>query len=178
MVSLTKQAADFITLSRALLIPILIWLGFSQGQDALPLVIWLVLYNWTADSLDGPLARRSPAEIHTWLGDHDLVIDMLFATGLLAYLIGANFIAWQVGAIYLLLWMIYFGVFGLEHALGMVYQAPIFGWFLYVAVRDVPQVSIWIGVWMVVALIVTWPKIPKVVIPGFINDMRALISRD
>jgi phosphatidylglycerophosphate synthase len=178
MVSLTKRAADFITLTRALLIPVVLWLGISQGPDALPLVLWLVLYNWTADSLDGPLARRGPTEIHTWLGDHDLVIDMLFSTGLLAYLIGAGFIAWPVGVIYLLLWIIYFWVFGLKHAVGMLYQVPIYGWFLFVAVRDVPQVSIWIGVWMVVALIITWPKIPKVTIPGFINDMRAIISRD
>ena len=178
MVPSIKRAADFITLSRAVLVPFLIWLSFSHGQDALPLVIWLALYNWTADSLDGPLARRSPAEIHTWLGDHDLVIDMFFTTGLLAYLIGANFIVWQVGVIYLLFWIVYFWVFGLEHALGMLYQAPIYGWFLYVAVRDVPQVSIWIAVWMVVALIVTWPKIPRVVVPAFIHDIRALFFRD
>jgi phosphatidylglycerophosphate synthase len=178
MDSLTKRAADFITLTRALLVPVLLWLGFSQGPEALPLVIWLVLYNWTADSLDGPLARRGPAEIHTWLGDHDLVIDMLFTTSLLAYLVGAEFVPWQVGVIYLLFWIAYFWVRGLKHALGMIYQGPIYAWFLYVAVRDAPKVSIWIGVWMVVALIVTWPKIPKVVIPDFINDLRALFSRD
>ena len=175
---ISKRAADLITLSRALLFPILIWLGYFQGADALPLVMWLVLYNWSSDSLDGPLSRRSPVKIHTWLGDNDLIIDMLFTTGLLGYLIGAGFVAWQVAAIYLLIWIAVFWKFGLQHALGLFYQAPIYGWFVYVTVRDFPQVSIWLLVWMIAALIVTWPKFPNVIIPKFISDMRAIFSKD
>ena len=80
MVPFTKQAADFITLSRAVLFPLFIWFGFAFGVDALPAVIWLMIYNWTADSIDGPLSRRSGVETRTWIGDHDLVIDMVVAT--------------------------------------------------------------------------------------------------
>ncbi len=175
---LTKRAADLITLSRALLFPILIWLGFSQGPDSLPTAMWLVLYNWTSDSLDGPLSRRSPVKVDTWLGDNDLIIDMLFSTGLLGYLVGASYVPWQAALIYLLLWFVIFWLIGLEHTLGIFYQAPIYGWFIFVMVRDFPQVSIWIFVWAVAAMIVTWPKLPKVILPKLMSDIRAIFSKD
>ena len=57
--ALTKQLADLITIGRALLFVVYIWLGISHGAEALPLTVVLLIANWTADSIDGPLARRS-----------------------------------------------------------------------------------------------------------------------
>ena len=116
--------------------------------------------------------------VRTWLGDNDLIIDMLFSTGLLGYLIGAGFVPVQVGLVYLLLWFVLFWLVGMEHTLGIFYQAPIYGWFIYVTVRDFSEVSIWIFVWAAAAIIFTWPKLPKIIIPKFIRDLKQIFSKD
>lgn len=178
MVPFSKQAADFITLSRAVLVPLFVWFGFAFGVDALPAVIWSMIYNWTADSIDGPLSRRSGVEAHTWIGDHDLVIDMLVSTGLGVYMVAAGLLSWQVSTIYFLVWLLYFWWFGLNHSMGVLYQAPIYGWFVYIAFREAPQVSMWMIGWGLIALIVTWPKFPKVIIPTFFGGIKNLFEKD
>jgi hypothetical protein len=178
MVPFTKQAADFITLSRAVLVPLFVWFGFAFGVDALPAVIWLMIYNWTADSLDGPLSRRSEVEIRSWIGDHDLEIDMLISTSLGVYLVASGLLSWQVSAIYFVIWMVCFLWAGLNHSMGVLYQAPIYIWFLYIAFREEPLVSLSMILWMFVAMIVTWPKFPKVIIPQFFGGFKQLFARD
>ena len=178
MVPFTKQAADFITLSRAVLLPLFVWFGFAFGVDALPAVIWLMMYNWTADSIDGPLSRRSGVEIRTWIGDHDLVIDMLISTSLGVYMVAAGLLRWQVSTIYFLVWLLYFWRIGLTHPMGILYQTPIYVWFVYVAFRDVPQVSMWMIGWLLIALVVTWPRFPKVLIPKFIREIKEVFAKD
>ena len=178
MVPFTKQAADFITLSRAVLVPLFVWFGFAFGVDALPAVIWLMIYNWTADSVDGPLSRRSEVEISSWIGDHDLIIDMLISTSLGVYLVASGLLSWQVSAVYFVIWILYFVLAGLNHSMGVLYQAPIYAWFIYVAFREVPQVSLWMIAWVFAALIVTWPKLPKVIIPKFFGGLKQLLTRN
>lgn len=178
MVPFAKRAADVVTLSRAVLVPLFIWFGFAFGVEALPAVIWLMIYNWTADSIDGPLARRSGLEVRTWIGDHDLVIDMLISTGLGIYMAAAGLLSWQVSAVYLLIWLLLFWRAGLIHSMGVLYQAPIYGWFVYVSFREEPRVSLWMIVWMLLALIVTWPKLPKVIVPKFFGGFKQLFAKD
>jgi len=71
-----KQVADLITLTRALLLFVFAWLGLTTGAQALPLAALLLIYSWTSDLLDGSIARRSRVYYHSWLGDHDLEVDM------------------------------------------------------------------------------------------------------
>lgn len=172
----SKQLADLITWFRALLALLLIVLGLTVGHHALSAVVWLLIANWTLDSLDGPLARRGSAIHHTWVGDHDLEIDMLFSAGLLGYMAASGLVGWQITLIYLLIWLIVFWRLGIVHVLGIIFQAPIYGWFLYVAVRDLPQSALWLIGWIVAAIIVTWPKTPKVIIPRFLSQMRDLFT--
>ena len=93
MLIVAKQVADFITTLRALLVVILPWLGLTQGKAGLPLAVWLMIADWTADSVDGSIARRSHPYHHTWIGDHDLEVDMLVSLGLLGYLVAGNFLS-------------------------------------------------------------------------------------
>ncbi|MGB9521769.1 MAG: CDP-alcohol phosphatidyltransferase family protein, partial [Anaerolineales bacterium] len=95
-----KQIADLITFTRLAIGIFMIWLGIAQGADALPLVIWLMLTDWVGDFLDGNLARRSSRKYHTWIGDHDLFVDMSVAAGLLIYLIAAHLINPWIGWVY------------------------------------------------------------------------------
>jgi phosphatidylglycerophosphate synthase len=172
----SKQLADLITWFRALMAPLLVILGLTAGNKALPAAVWLLIANWTLDSLDGPLARRSGTIRHTWVGDHDLEIDMLFSAGLLGYMVAAGLVGWQLTLIYVLIWLVVFWRLGIIHVLGVIFQAPIYGWFLYESIRELPQSALWMVGWIAAAIIVTWPKTPKVIIPQFLRQVRDLLT--
>lgn len=174
---LAKQVADIITWGRASMALILAWLGLVQGADVLPLAVWIMLADWMGDILDGPIARRSRVRYTSWIGDHDLIVDMLVAGGLLVYLVGAHFIDLRLAAIYVLVWALVFWRWGIPRSLGMLAQAPIYGWFLWVAVNDAPHTGWWLVLWIVAAVVLTWPKFPKEVVPGFLAGVRALSRR-
>lgn len=177
MIPSSKQLADVITYSRALLIPLVIWLGLTKGQDSLPIVVGLMIYNWTADSLDGPLARKNPTGNQSWIGQRDQEIDMLISASVLGYLVLTGLIPWPVAIVYLLIWLLYFYRNGVSRFTGILFQAPIFGWFVLMALKEFPQVGLWILGWIILAIVLTWPKFPKVIVPDFISDLRAVFNR-
>jgi len=173
----SKQVADIITWSRTLLVPVFIWLGFAYGADALPAVAVLMVVNLTADSIDGPLARRSPDSRQTWIGENDLAVDMFVNAGIMAYLTVASLIPWQATGLYVLLWALIFWWRGGAFALGILFQVPIYVSFIYVLLRDAPSYAlIFIG-WIAAAIIVSWPKFPRVIVPGFLHGVRDMINR-
>lgn len=131
---------------------------------------------WTSDCIDGPLARRSGAQYRNWIGDHDLEIDMSVALELLIYMLLAGFLdIWQ-GLLYLLIWMVVFWHYGLPASLGKLFQAPIYSWFILVALREDPLVGLWLLVWIFVAIIVTWPRFPDETIPEFLDGMEKILK--
>ena len=174
MVQNSKQLADIITWARALLVPLFIWLGFTYGPDALPVIVVLMIVDWTGDSIDGPLARRSPDAGQTWIGDHDLAVDMFVVGGLLAYMTAAGLVSWQAAALYMLIWLLLFWWRGVVYAFGVLFQAPIYAWFIYVLLRDAAPYGLLIAGWILAAMIISWPKFPKVMVPGFLDGVRDL----
>jgi len=171
-----KQVADFFTLIRALLSPTLVLLGILQGSNGLPLAIGVMLASWISDALDGPLARRSRVKYHTWLGDHDLQVDMAVSIGLMFYMLLAGFVDIQVVGVYILFWVLVFWRWGHMRSLGMLFQAPIYGYFIYVSMRLAPTVGGWMIGWIIAMVIITWPRFPKEVVPGFLDGMRAVFQ--
>jgi hypothetical protein len=169
-----KQVADFLTLTRVLLVFILIWLGWTQGADGLPSAALLLMLSWTTDALDGPIARRSRLQYHTWLGDHDLEVDMAVAAGLLAYMILSGFVNTLIGAAYSVIWLLIFLRWGILRSPGMLFQAPIFGWFIWLSLTHNPIYGWLLVIWILCAVIITWPRFPNEVIPGFLDGMRAI----
>ena len=133
-----KQVADFITITRGLLFIVFPWMGITYGAAGLPLAALTMIYAWASDAIDGKLARRSSRIFHTWIGDHDLEVDMLVSIGLLIYMLLSDYISTKVGALYLAGWVFIFVFLGFHRSLGMTFQAPIYGWFLWVAIRDAP----------------------------------------
>ncbi len=168
-----KQVADLITYVRALIAVYLVWIGIVRGADSLTLIAWVMIANWIGDILDGRIARRSRVQYHTWIGDKDLEVDMTVSTGLLIYMLGAGFVNIWATSIYMLLWGGYFlRAGGIPSSLGMLFQAPIYGWFIWVALHDAPQAGWAIIIFIASALALTWPHFPNVMVPGFLHGLR------
>ena len=170
-----KHIADLVTFARGLLAFGLTWLGWSQGADGLRLAVYLMLVDWTGDVLDGALARRSRIKDQTWIGDHDLEVDITVSAGLLGYMLFAGFLDWRVGAGYLMLWILIFWHWGYFRSLGMLVQAPIYVWFIFLAITEPPYTGWWMIVWIVMILVITWPRFPREVVPGFLESVRGIL---
>lgn len=167
-----KKVADFITILRAFLGFSLVWLGVTEGTDNLQKGVLIMIAAWTGDIIDGKIARRSRQYYHTWIGDHDLEVDMTVSCGLLVYLITAGYINVWVASLYILIWSIVLWRWRNINFLGMLCQAPIYGWFVWVALTRLPNIGVWILIWIVVAIVVTWPQFPNQVILGFLSSIR------
>jgi hypothetical protein len=169
-----KDIADVLTLIRGLLGIFLAWLGFMHGADSLPQAVLVMLLCWTGDLLDGGIARLSRPPRHSWLGDHDLQVDVLVSLGLGAYLVGAGFVEWYIAVIYLVVWGLLIWRFGPDENLLMLVQAFIYFCFIWVALRDNPQVGRWLIAWILAVTLLNWRRFLTRVVPGFINGMRAI----
>ena len=172
-----KQFADLLTGLRIALAFVFPIIGAEYGVDALTLAIWVLLFSWITDALDGPLARRSSRQYHTWLGDNDLGIDMTVAFGLLIYMILSGYVTSMLGLIYIIVWGLYFLRFGVPRSLGMLAQAPIYLFFIWVAMTDAPDPGYWLLIFPVVITAITWPRFPREVIPGFLDGMKNVWGR-
>lgn len=169
-----KQVADIITSSRLLLTPGFAWLGISLGKEGLPIAAGMMLYSWLSDSIDGPIARRSRRYYHTWLGDHDLEVDMAVSIGLWFYMILSGYIGLLIGALYLILWILLFIYLGFHRSLGMLLQAPIYAWFLYLTLVETTIFGILILAYLIAILMITWPRFPQEIVPGFLAGFRSI----
>lgn len=172
-----KQVADILTLMRASLVVPFVWLGLAQGVRGLPAAIWLLLFSWISDALDGPVARRSRVQCQTWVGDHDLEADMLVSAGLLIYMLASGFVNLWIGGVYALIWSLVFIRIGVLRTLGMLFQAPIYGWFLWIAWRYAPAQGLWLVAWIAVLVLITWPLFPREVVPDFLNGMKVILAK-
>jgi hypothetical protein len=172
-----KLLADLITVSRAAAALVLAAIGLLRGPDALSWMAGLMIANWTGDVLDGAIARRSHRPRRTWIGDHDLGVDMLVSVGLLAGLAFAGLVDVRLASVYLLIWAVVFWRAGVPRSLGMLFQAPIFGYFILVALVEAPLAGRWLVAWIAAAVVVTWPKFPREVIPGFLAGMRSVFHQ-
>jgi phosphatidylglycerophosphate synthase len=171
-----KQVADLITIARVLIAPLLIWLGAAQGEASLPLAVWLMIGDWTGDLVDGIIARRSRRQYETWIGSHDLEADIVVSLGLMIYLLVVGYVDLPVVGVYLLFWALVFWRWGFHRPLGMLLQAPIYMWFLVVALQAPARPGLWILAWMGAVTIITWPKAIVDTVPGFLDGMREAIA--
>lgn len=171
-----KQVADLITTSRAIVAFWLVWLGITRGDASLTTVVWIMIFNWTGDALDGTLARRSSRKYHTWIGDHDLEVDILVSLGLLFYLSAAGLVDLWILSLYCLITLLVFWRWGFHRSLGMLFQAPIYGWFIWVAIQQEPTAGVWIIFLILAIIVITWPRFPNEVIPGFLTEMKEVVN--
>jgi hypothetical protein len=169
-----KMVADFITATRGLLGLIIVWLGITQGETALPMVVFLMLLDWTGDFVDGGIAQRSRHPRRTRIGDSDIYIDLFVSLCLAIYLLSAGLAGFAVGFWYMLGWALVLWRFGLDKNLLMLLQAPIYLWFILTAVRLIPELGNWLVVWVLVALAINWRRFSREIVPKFIDGMRSM----
>ena len=172
-----KTVADTLTASRFFLALAIFWLGLKVGQPALPTAALVLVLGWATDLLDGTLARRASNQRRTWLGDNDLSADVCVAVGLLGYLTFSNYVSPAIAVSYVLMTGVLIWRFR-SRALAMAAQAPVYAIMLYVSLRDAQLYGALAVGWIVLTVIVTWPRFPKTVVPQFLQGMRELGSDD
>jgi len=173
----SKQLADSITLGRAAGALGLVGWGMAHGAESLPAAAVFMVANWTGDILDGALARRSPRARRTWIGDHDLEVDMWVAGCLLAYLAVTGLANARLAAGYVVAWAVLLAASGWPRALGMLCQAPIYGGLFVITVGRAPALAVGMGLWVLIAIVLTWPRFPQTVVPEFLAGLRAMRVR-
>ena len=169
-----KMVADLITASRGLLGLLIVWLGLTQGIQALPIVIVLMLLDWTGDFIDGGIAHRSRHTRRTRIGDSDLYVDLFVSLCLAVYLLQSGFVSFGVVSMYLFGWALLLWRFGLDRNLLMLLQAPIYLYFILIALRMIPDSGAWLVAWVLVALAINWRRFSREIVPKFIDGMRSL----
>lgn len=171
-----KTVADTLTSIRFLLGLYLIWLGLRGGPEAVAAAALTLLVAWATDVLDGPLARRDPRGIQTWIGDHDLEADMTVALGVWAYLVLAGFLSFWLAVAYVVAAAAALWHFGSIH-LAWGLQALPYGTMIWTAWRTVPTYGALLVAWVGFVLVATWPRFPQQTLPEFLGGMRNLLRR-
>ncbi len=172
-----KTVADLITGTRGLIGLLIVWLGLTQGEKVLPVIALLMLLDWTGDFFDGSLAQRSRHPRRTRLGDSDIYIDLFVSLCLTTYLLSAGLVAPLIAFWYLLAWTLILWRFGLEKNLLMLLQTFIYLWFIFVALRLIPQIGYWLVIWVLTATVINWRRFSREIVPSFIQAMIGMWHR-
>jgi phosphatidylglycerophosphate synthase len=88
---LTALLADALSVFRLGVALSILWLGWTGGRAMLPTVVLLASAGWISDSIDGPLARRSPCA--TKLGAFDYPLDVTLTWAEFIYAAMAGFLS-------------------------------------------------------------------------------------
>ena len=167
-----KRLADGLTVTRLLLALGIVWVGFHQGAAGFPVAVVLLLAAWITDVLDGPLARSSGVERQTWIGAHDLHVDLAVGMAVLAYMRIAGFVDARLAVVYLLAWTITFWRLGsFPKPFGALFQGPIYVWFACIALREAPAVGLWLVLYVVVTVGFTWKRFTHRLLPEFFRGL-------
>lgn len=131
----------------------------------------------TISALSLDFRARSSDNGDSWefgIGGLDLAFDVAVSMGLLGFLTSASLIPWSWFAAYLLVWTLIFLRCGFAPPLAMLIQAPVYGGFMAIALRGNPFTGTLLLIWISLATALTWPKLPREIIPDFLRGMSAV----
>ncbi len=168
---MSKRVADLLTGLRALVAAALILLGLRGDQRSFPLAAFLMLVSWTSDYLDGTLARLNPKVLRSWLGDHDLIVDVTAAAALLVYLAGTQFAPASWAIAYLVLCLFLFVRYGFKKTTAFIAQVPMYIYFVWLASARAPFATWWVAGLVAFLLIFEWRRITQILLPELLNGI-------
>ncbi|MGA9351776.1 MAG: hypothetical protein WBW48_23655 [Anaerolineae bacterium] len=99
--SLMQVLADALTASRLVIAAGIVGIGIPWGRGALSMVQIATLLGWTADTVDGHLARRAPAGQKTLISKHDRTVDAFMVLAGFLYMTAIGFVSWWFCLLYL-----------------------------------------------------------------------------
>jgi cardiolipin synthase len=171
--SWAKYAADFLTGLRPVLAAAIAVVGFVEGKSGLGTAILLLLVAWTTDWLDGPLARLSSGERRTWVGDHDLVFDIVVGVAVGLYLGVSGLAPLWLALTWIVVWMTIMLLHDtLPKPFGAIFQGPIYIWFGVVSLLELPSLGVWLWVWAVITNVISYKRLFKESLPEFFQVLR------
>lgn len=95
-----KVIADLLTYSRLVIAMSIIIVGITMGRAGLSTALLLLLIGWLTDAVDGTLARRDTQSKQTWIGDNDIIVDVLLASSMIVYFSLSGFISIWISLCY------------------------------------------------------------------------------
>jgi len=171
-----KTIADALTALRFLLGIRLAVLGLRGGSEALAAASLTLLVAWATDVIDGPLARSSKPPKDTWLGKKDLEADLTVALGTWCYLAFSGFVSLWLAFAFVLLAAVAFWQTGVIQVAWFAQSIP-YGAMIWTALRFAPPFGLILILWLAAVVVVTWPRLPKKILPEFFAGLAELWGR-
>ncbi|RUA18410.1 MAG: hypothetical protein DSY55_00205 [Clostridia bacterium] len=139
------RLADALTVFRAIVAIIILWLGYWQGRSAVPAVVLWATVGWMSDAVDGFFARRSACETHLALLDYP--IDVLLTWAEFIFAVQVGFIPSFFVLIYTLLALLATLRFR-RKAVMVLFTRGIDLIVVYLALRYAPSYMIPLAIWL------------------------------
>lgn len=164
-----QAVADVLTASRVALAVLFPLAGLVYGEGALSFVIVGIIVGWTTDVIDGPIAHLATSHHDTWWSKHDFSADMLMVFGSFLYMTEIGIIPWWIAILYSIFGGAIIYHFSLK-GVTMSLATPLVALPLIVALYRTPFLGKLFLLWIVLALVLDWPRF-RVVVREFIEDM-------
>jgi phosphatidylglycerophosphate synthase len=170
-----KKLADLLTGLRFILAALIAYTAWTSAPEgAIGTMVLLTLLAWTSDVLDGPLARAAPDHRPTWLGTHDLEVDLSLALALAgalaawrgapAALIAGVIVAGAIG------WLAFRSLAPVNLGMGLIY-----GLFMLMAWRADPMLGGIMLAWILAAALVFQAR-ARAQVAGFLRACRDIVA--
>lgn len=172
---LLKTIANTLTIFRFLIGFIIVFISNFQKKLGLKSVIFWLITAWITDILDGFLARTSKAP-EDWIGKHDLYADMTVSASVLYYLTLSDFISLNFAITFLIISILLLWRFK-SKAIADGVQAVPYGLIIYTSFKHQPIYGYLIVTYLLLIIVITWPRFPKEKVPEFINGIKELFKR-
>ena len=72
----------------------------------------------------------------------------------------------------IMVWILVFSRFGFLSALGKLFQAPIYGWFIISTFLVDPAIGGLLVLFLILIVVVTWPRFPNDTVPSFLSGFN------
>jgi hypothetical protein len=161
-----KELADVLTGLRLVVSILIVIAALAVGRESLRLISILVLFAWFTDSIDGTLSRKSGSDKHSWLGDNDIVIDVLLAFSVIIYATATGFLLWPITLGYMVLLLLATLIFH-SRTLIVTFIGLSYTVFLYITFHNLFPAFIAALIVGLFSVMITWNRIRENLVPFF-----------